>query len=39
MVHNPDYDFPDELIPKGAQLFLNVLDQLLGVTPQNQPQS
>jgi metal-dependent amidase/aminoacylase/carboxypeptidase family protein len=20
-LHNPDYDFPDELIPTGAQLF------------------
>jgi len=39
MVHNPDYDFPDELIPKGAGLFLSVLDQLLGMTQQNQQQS
>ncbi|WP_117195832.1 amidohydrolase [Rhizobium terrae] len=31
MVHNPDYDFPDALIPVGAELFLDVLDQLLGV--------
>ncbi|MGK6314176.1 amidohydrolase [Neorhizobium sp. DT-125] len=31
MVHNPDYDFPDELIPVGAELFLGVLDQFLGV--------
>ncbi len=30
MVHNPDYDFPDELIPAGAGLFLGVLDSLLG---------
>lgn len=30
MVHNPDYDFPDELIPIGAGLFLGVLDSLLG---------
>ena len=30
MVHNPDYDFPDELIPVGAGLFLEVLDQLVG---------
>lgn len=30
MVHNPDYDFPDELIPVGAGLFLGVLDRLLG---------
>jgi metal-dependent amidase/aminoacylase/carboxypeptidase family protein len=33
MVHNPDYDFPDELIPVGAGLFLGVLDQLLGFAP------
>lgn len=30
MVHNPDYDFPDELIPVGAGLFLGVLDALVG---------
>ncbi|WP_246805490.1 amidohydrolase [Mesorhizobium mediterraneum] len=30
MVHNPDYDFPDELIPVGAGLFLGVLDNVLG---------
>ncbi|NWJ25342.1 amidohydrolase [Rhizobium sp. RM] len=32
MVHNPDYDFPDELIPVEAGLFLGVLDQFLGVS-------
>lgn len=32
MVHNPDYDFPDELIPVGAGLFLGVLDRLLGLS-------
>ncbi|WP_312795002.1 amidohydrolase [Tianweitania sp.] len=31
MVHNPDYDFPDALIPVGAGLFLRVLDQTLGL--------
>lgn len=31
MVHNPDYDFPDELIPVGAGLFLSVIDRLLGL--------
>lgn len=31
MVHNPDYDFPDELISVGARLFLGVLDRLLGL--------
>jgi amidohydrolase len=30
MVHNPDYDFPDELIPVGGGLFVGVLEQLLG---------
>lgn len=34
MVHNPDYDFPDVLIPHGAGIFLGVLDQLLGSTHQ-----
>ncbi|SFU22575.1 amidohydrolase [Mesorhizobium sp. YR577] len=38
MVHNPDYDFPDELIPVGAGLFLGVLDQLLGFTQQGEQQ-
>lgn len=33
MVHNPDYDFPDELIPVGTGLFVGVLDQLLGFAP------
>jgi metal-dependent amidase/aminoacylase/carboxypeptidase family protein len=32
-LHNPDYDFPDELIPVGAGLFLGVLERLLGLTP------
>lgn len=32
MVHNPDYDFPDELIPVGAGLFLGVVDRLLGLS-------
>ncbi|MEO3388042.1 amidohydrolase [Mesorhizobium sp. CAU 1741] len=34
MVHNPDYDFPDALIPTGAGLFLGVLDRLLGLPAQ-----
>ncbi|MBO0343767.1 amidohydrolase [Roseibium sp. CAU 1637] len=29
-LHNPDYDFPDELIPLGAEIFLNALRELLG---------
>jgi amidohydrolase len=28
-LHNPDYDFPDELIPLGARLFHHVMTQLL----------
>jgi len=32
MVHNPDYDFPDELIPVGSGLFLGVVDRLLGLS-------
>lgn len=31
-LHNPDYDFPDELIPVAANLFLGLVDQLLGST-------
>lgn len=38
MVHNPDYDFPDELIPVGTGLFLDVLDQLLGLPDQARQQ-
>ncbi len=29
-LHNPDYDFPDELIPIGAGIFLAALRELLG---------
>ncbi|MCV0394268.1 MAG: amidohydrolase [Rhizobiaceae bacterium] len=29
-LHNPDYDFPDELIPIGARVFLCVVDTMLG---------
>lgn len=29
-LHNPDYDFPDDLIPLGAALFHRVLADLLG---------
>lgn len=32
-LHNPDYDFPDELIPITTDLFLEILDQLLGTNP------
>lgn len=29
-LHNPDYDFPDDLIPVGARLFHHITHQLLG---------
>ncbi len=29
-LHNPDYDFPDDLIPIGARVFLRVVRQMLG---------
>lgn len=29
-LHNPDYDFPDELIPTGAQLFYKLCENYLG---------
>jgi amidohydrolase len=29
-LHNPDYDFPDSLIPLGAQLFQRVMTDILG---------
>jgi amidohydrolase len=28
-LHNADYDFPDELIAKGSQVFLRIVDQYL----------
>ena len=28
-LHNADYDFPDELIDKGSQVFLRIVDQYL----------
>jgi len=32
-VHNPDYDFPDEIIPQGISVYAQILRQLLGVKP------
>ncbi len=29
-LHNPDYDFPDDLIPIGARIFLRVVRTMLG---------
>ena len=28
-LHNPDYDFPDEIIPTGVRMFTTIIDQLL----------
>jgi len=27
-LHNPDYDFPDELIESGSKMFLNIISQI-----------
>lgn len=29
-LHNPDYDFPDALIPIGARIFLRISRDILG---------
>lgn len=29
-LHNPDYDFPDDLIPAGTRIFARVVEQMLG---------
>ena len=29
-LHNPDYDFPDDLIPIGAKVFMRTVRNLLG---------
>jgi metal-dependent amidase/aminoacylase/carboxypeptidase family protein len=29
-LHNPDYDFPDDLIPIGASVFTRAVRQILG---------
>jgi metal-dependent amidase/aminoacylase/carboxypeptidase family protein len=29
-LHNPDYDFPDDLIPIGARIFMRTVRNLLG---------
>ncbi|RKS50718.1 amidohydrolase [Gillisia mitskevichiae] len=28
-LHNPDYDFPDEIIPTGMAMFTSIIDQIL----------
>ncbi|MEL0435539.1 amidohydrolase [Phycobacter sp. K97] len=32
-LHNPDYDFPDEIIPVGSAVFAGVIDAILNETP------
>ena len=32
-LHNPDYDFPDALIPTGAAIFAAITDEILGFPP------
>lgn len=34
-LHNPDYDFPDEIIPSGIKMFHNLISQALAIG--NQP--
>jgi metal-dependent amidase/aminoacylase/carboxypeptidase family protein len=29
-LHNPDYDFPDDLIPVGSKIFMRTARNLLG---------
>ena len=29
-LHNPDYDFPDDLIPTGAAIFAAIVEEILG---------
>lgn len=36
-LHNPDYDFPDELIGHGVRLFRALLDQRFAAPPDNAP--
>ena len=34
-LHNPDYDFPDELIPVGFKLFREIVEGINGFTDEN----
>ena len=29
-LHNPDYDFPDEILPVGVQIFYSIITKILG---------
>lgn len=33
-LHNPNFDFPDALIPVGVSLFVEILDQVLSISDQ-----
>jgi metal-dependent amidase/aminoacylase/carboxypeptidase family protein len=28
-LHNPDYNFPDEIIPYGVKMFRGIIDKLI----------
>ncbi len=29
-LHNPDYDFPEEIIPTGMAMFISIIEKILG---------
>lgn len=29
-LHNPDYDFPDSIVPRGIEIYMNIVKSLLG---------
>lgn len=35
-LHNPDFDFPDDLIPVGAKIYASILDRVLAISGQDQ---
>ena len=30
-LHNPDYDFPEEIIPTGMAMFTSIIEQIIGI--------
>jgi len=34
-LHNPDYDFPEEIIPAGMAMFTSIIEQILGKKDNN----
>lgn len=38
-LHNPDYDFPDEIIPAGIRMFQNLVEQALAADNRNAARS